>query len=129
MELADCLPLADRTAGDLPYSHQRHVELARALAAEPRFLLLDEPAAGMTESEADRLGDVIRAVAKLGIGVLVVDHNVPWICAICDVVSVQHLGQIISSGSPETVRRDPLVIEAYIGTRSSETEVPEHVDG
>ena len=120
MSLTGCSELGDRKAGELAYAFQRRIEIARALACQPRFLLLDEPAAGMTKTEAAELGDILRAVAKLGIGVLVVDHNVPWILSLCDTVNVQHLGEIIASGTPSEVRNNPDVIVAYIG---------EHADG
>lgn len=115
LRFVGCEELADQRADSLPYAFQRRVEIARALAGEPRFLLLDEPAAGMTLSEAEELGATLRAVARLNIGVLVVDHNVPWILALCDVVVVQHLGKIIASGTPKEVRENPAVIAAYIG--------------
>ncbi len=109
----------DRPAGELPYADQRRVEIARALATRPGFLLLDEPAAGMTGAEADALGEVLRRIGDLGIGILVVDHNVSWIFSICEHVTVQSLGAVIAAGEPEEVRRHPEVIEAYIGTSGS----------
>ena len=125
MTLTNCLDLANRRAGDLAYAYQRRVEIARALACEPTFLLLDEPAAGMTKTEAAELGDILRAVAALGVGILVVDHNVPWILSLCDIVNVQHLGKIIASGPPAAVRDDPEVIAAYTGDHTGgEYSVP-----
>jgi branched-chain amino acid transport system ATP-binding protein len=118
MRITGCIEYRDRVAGELPYAHQRRVEIARALASEPRFLLLDEPAAGLSEPEAAELADVLRTIAASGIGVLVIDHNVSWIFSVCDVVSVQALGKIIAAGPPATVRADPAVIEAYTGERS-----------
>jgi len=115
IKFVNCGELADQRAGSLPYAYQRRVEIARALAGEPKFLLLDEPAAGMTQTEAAELGDTLREVARLKIGVLVVDHNVPWILSLCDVVYVQHLGKIIACGTPKEVRENPVVIAAYIG--------------
>ncbi|GAA2339894.1 branched-chain amino acid ABC transporter ATP-binding protein/permease [Dactylosporangium salmoneum] len=109
-----------RRADELSYADQRRVEIARALAAEPTFVLLDEPAAGMTAPEADDLGAVLRAISALGIGVLVIDHNVNWVFSICEHVSVQHLGRLIAAGPPDTVRRDKVVIDAYTGTSGSE---------
>jgi ABC-type branched-subunit amino acid transport system ATPase component/ABC-type branched-subunit amino acid transport system permease subunit len=123
MTLTGCAELADRQAGELAYAFQRRIEIARALACQPRFLLLDEPAAGMTAGEAAELGDILRAVAAKGVGVLVVDHNVPWILSLCEVVNVQHLGEIIASGPPSVIREDPQVIAAYIGGQTGETEV------
>lgn len=110
-----CGDLADRRADSLPYAFQRRVEIARALAGEPKYLMLDEPAAGMTQTEAADLGGTLREIARLNIGVLVVDHNVPWVLSLCDIVYVQHLGRIIACGTPMEVREDPVVIAAYIG--------------
>jgi ABC-type branched-subunit amino acid transport system ATPase component/ABC-type branched-subunit amino acid transport system permease subunit len=115
MATAGCIDLRERVAGELPYAHQRRVEIARALALEPKFVLFDEPAAGMGESEAQALADVLRRVASQGTGVLLIDHNVTWIFSVCDVVSVQALGVIIAHGTPEAVRADPAVIAAYTG--------------
>lgn len=113
----------ERLAGELPYADQRRVEIARALATEPSFLLLDEPAAGMTETEAAGLSQVLRAISDLGIGILVIDHNVNWIFSVSDHVSVQHLGEIIATGDPAAVRSNPAVIEAYTGSPRKESHV------
>src|SRR5690606_14472233 len=109
LAFAGCLDLAGRKAGNLAYAFQRRVEIARAMACEPRFILLDEPAAGMTQTESAELGEMLRKATALGIGVLVVDHNVPWILSVCDTVNVQHLGRIIASGPPSEIRDDPAV--------------------
>lgn len=112
-----------RKAEELSYADQRRVEIARALATEPSFILLDEPAAGMTASESAELETVLRRIAGLGIGVLVIDHNVSWIFSVCDVVSVQHLGRLIAAGAPEDVRKNPVVISAYTGQTPEKEEV------
>lgn len=109
-------PLADRYAGTLSFGDQRRVEIARALAASPRFLLLDEPAAGMSESESDELGASIERVRReRGCGVLVVEHDLRLIMRLCDTVHVLNEGAVISEGTPAEVRADPAVIAAYIG--------------
>ena len=109
--------LADRYAGTLSYGDQRRLEIARALAAEPRFLLLDEPAAGMNEAESTDLGAAVQAIRKEhGCGVLLVEHDLRLIMRICDHVVVLNEGEVIASGSPEQVRSDPAVVAAYIGT-------------
>jgi branched-chain amino acid transport system permease protein len=112
--------LADRYAGTLSYGDQRRLEIARALAAEPRFLLLDEPAAGMNEAESAELGGAVQAIRKEhGCGVLVVEHDLRLIMRICDHVVVLNEGEVIASGSPGEVRSDPAVVAAYIGTEDT----------
>jgi branched-chain amino acid transport system permease protein len=112
--------LADRYAGTLSYGDQRRLEIARALAAEPRFLLLDEPAAGMNEAESAELGAAVQAIRKEhSCGVLVVEHDLRLIMRICDHVVVLNEGEVIASGSPGDVRTDPAVVAAYIGTDDS----------
>ena len=112
--------LADRYAGTLSYGDQRRLEIARALAAQPRFLLLDEPAAGMNEAESAELGTAVQAIRKEhGCGVLVVEHDLRLIMQICDHVVVLNEGEVIASGSPGDVRTDPAVVAAYIGTDDS----------
>lgn len=109
------LHLADRPATSLTYSDQRRVEIARALATGPDFLLLDEPAAGMRRSETQELGELIQLLARQGLGVLVIDHNVGWILGLCEHVMVQQLGELIFEGMPEEVRNDQTVKTAYLG--------------
>jgi len=106
----------DRYAATLSYGDQRRLELARALAAGPRFLLLDEPAAGMNETESEQLRGSIDGIRhERDCGVLVVDHDLRLIMRLCDHIFVLNEGRVISEGKPEAVRRDPAVIAAYIG--------------
>lgn len=108
--------LEDRYAGTLAYGDQRRLEIARALAARPRFLLLDEPAAGMNEAESDGLRASIDGIRReRGCGVLVVEHDLRLIMRLCEHIYVLNEGMVISEGGPEAVRRDPAVIAAYIG--------------
>jgi branched-chain amino acid transport system permease protein len=108
--------LAERDAGTLSFGDQRRLEIARALAASPRFLLLDEPAAGMSETESDELRASIERVRReRGCGVLVVEHDLRLIMQLCDSVKVLNEGELISGGTPAQVRSDPAVIAAYIG--------------
>ncbi len=110
---------AQRPAGDLPYGHQRRLEIARALALRPRVLLLDEPAAGMNPSESAALMHLIRRIRGREITVLLIEHDMSVVMAVSDRVSVLHYGAFICHGPPQVVRRDPRVIEAYLG-RSGE---------
>ncbi len=108
--------LEDRRAGTLSYGDQRRLEIARALAASPRFLLLDEPAAGMNEAESDELREAIERIrSERGCGVLVVDHDLRLIMRLCEHIYVLNEGVLISEGKPEAVRSDPAVVAAYIG--------------
>jgi ABC-type branched-subunit amino acid transport system ATPase component len=103
-------------AGTLPYGDQRRLEIARALAAEPRILMLDEPAAGMNPAETGRLVETIRTIAASGIGVLLIEHDIALVRAACDDVVVLNFGVVIAHGTPSAISADPVVIEAYLGS-------------
>jgi len=107
-----------RRAGTLPYGEQRRLEIARALAAQPSLVLLDEPAAGMNPSESLALRDVIRNVALAGAAVLLVEHDMSLVGAVCDHVVVLNFGAVIAQGTPREMARNPAVVEAYLGTEA-----------
>jgi ABC-type branched-subunit amino acid transport system ATPase component len=110
-------PYSGQLAGELPYGLQRRVEVARALARNPRYLLLDEPAAGMNEVESDDLRDTIKQIsASRGCGVLVIDHDLRFIMALCGRVHVLNDGCTIAVDTPERIQTNRTVIEAYLGS-------------
>ena len=106
-----------KQAGALPYGLERRVEVARALAMEPRFLLLDEPAAGLNEDESDELLEILAPIpARKNLGMLIVEHDMRLIMRLCHRLHVLSYGRTIGAGSPEQVRAIPAVIEAYLGS-------------
>ena len=104
-----------RRANLLEHAEQRFLEIARGLAQRPRFLLLDEPAGGLTPEEIEHLGAVIRVIAASGIGVLLVEHHTDFVFRISDRVTTLDVGSVIKHGTPDEVKRDPNVIRVYLG--------------
>ncbi len=116
----DLVGLADRAesrAASLPYGDQRRLEIARAMAPEPRLLLLDEPAAGMNPAETGALGALVRRLGGFGTTVLLVEHDMGFVMGISDTVTVLNFGRRIFEGAPDVVRQEPAVVEAYLGPK------------
>jgi ABC-type branched-subunit amino acid transport system ATPase component len=120
MELAE---VESRDGSTLAYGQQRRLELTRAMAARPRYLLLDEPAAGMNEAESDALLEAISTIrSEHGTGILVIDHDLRLIMRLCDRVIALNEGNVICAGTPQEVQADHAVIEAFLGTGHTSTE-------
>ena len=116
LKIFDLDKYAEMHAGNLPYGEQRKLEIARAMATEPKILLLDEPAAGMNPKETEDLMNTIKLIRdKFGIAVLLIEHDMKLVLGICERLVVLNYGQILASGKPTEVINNPQVVEAYLG--------------
>lgn len=116
LDVFDMSKYANNLAGSLPYGEQRKLEIARAMATDPKLLLLDEPAAGMNPTETDELMDTIMLIRnEFGITTLLIEHDMRLVLGICERLMVLNYGKILAHGNPHSIVNDPLVIEAYLG--------------
>ncbi|MDI2099096.1 ABC transporter ATP-binding protein [Ruicaihuangia caeni] len=117
MEMLDLHSQADVAAGNLSYGYQRRLGIARSLAAKPQYLLLDEPAAGLSEEESVVMSHVLRDIRdEFGCGMLLIEHDMPLVMGICDRITVLNFGEILATGTPAEIRNNRSVVEAYLGS-------------
>ncbi|MDD3902566.1 MAG: ABC transporter ATP-binding protein [Sphaerochaeta sp.] len=115
LDFFDMSQFKNELAKNLPYGRQRELEIARALATDPKLLFLDEPAAGMNPQETDHLMATIRKIRDLGITVVLIEHDMKLVMNICDTITVLNYGMKLAQGTPREIKHNPSVIEAYLG--------------
>ena len=118
-------PYADRLPSDLSHGQRKLVGVARALAAAPKLLLLDEPAAGLDTAESQKLGAHLREFLTDGTSIFLIDHDMGLVLNVCDYIYVLDFGRIIAEGTPAEIRKDPAVIAAYLGETAGEAQARE----
>ncbi len=126
LEIVGLTRFSDELARNLPYGDQRRLEIARALATDPAVLLLDEPTAGMNAQETEATRQLILTIRELGVSVVVIEHDTKFIFTLCDRVLVLVQGELLVEGTPDEVRGDPRVVEAYLGAPPEEVEAQIH---
>jgi branched-chain amino acid transport system ATP-binding protein len=129
LDLVGLSGVSEKLAGALPYGDQRRLEIARAMAALPRLLLLDEPAAGMNPAETFHLAGLVRRIRDAGTTVLLVEHDMGFVMEISDAVTVLNFGRRIFAGAPAAIRNEPVVIEAYLGQKMAAKLAARHAAG
>jgi branched-chain amino acid transport system ATP-binding protein len=120
LEFVGLAASADRRAGDLSYGDQRRLEIARAVASDPKLLMLDEPAAGMNPTETRELVELLLRLKQNGLTLLLVEHDMHFVMSLCDRITVLNFGRKIAEGTPREMRENPDVIEAYLGAKVAE---------
>lgn len=120
LSIVNLLDEEDNFAKNLAYGQQRRLEIARALASDPKLLLLDEPAAGMNESETEALHELIMKIQRMGITVLLIEHDMPLVMKTCDRIVVLNFGKKIAEGDPKSIQSNPEVIKAYLGSEGDD---------